>query len=139
MADVMRALGPAVEQYGDAGIRRSVALWEAMHPGYRAEDTLDALGEREQMLREWQEFLETRPLIVMPNSGEPAFRVGEDLIDEPTARRIWRAQLPQLAIPVLGLPAVSVPTGLHDGVPMGGRSEEHTSELQSLLRSSYAV
>src|SRR3546814_11464136 len=57
----------------------------------------------------------------MPNSGEPAFRVGEDLIDEPTARRIWRAQLPQLAIPVLGLPAVSVPTGLHDGVPMGAQ------------------
>src|SRR3546814_19124881 len=55
----------------------------------------------------------------MPNSGEPAFRVGEDLIDEPTARRIWRAQLPQPAIPVLGLPAVSVPTGLHAGVPLG--------------------
>src|SRR3546814_18886333 len=104
MADVMRALGPAVEQYGDAGIRRSVALWEAMHPGYRAEDTLDALGEREQMLRAWQEFLETRPLIVMPNSGEPAFRVGEDLLDDPTRRRTWPPQPPPAALPEPGPP-----------------------------------
>src|SRR3546814_20689754 len=27
----------------------------------------------------------------------------------------------------------------HDEVGLGGRSEEHTSELQSLLRTSYAV
>lgn len=119
MADVMRSLAPAVAQYGDAGIRRSAALWEAMHPGYGPQDTLDALAEREQMLRDWQAFLETWPLVVMPSSGEPAFKVGEDLADEPTARRMWNAQLPQLAIPVLGLPAVSVPTGLHDSLPMG--------------------
>ena len=30
-----------------------------------------------------------------------------------------RAQIMQLAVPVLGLPAVSVATGLADGLPMG--------------------
>lgn len=119
MPDVIRALVPSVEEHGDDGIRRALALWQAMHPGYGPQDTLDALAERDQMLQEWQAFLETFPVIVMPNSGEPAWKVGEDLLDEATARRIWNAQLPQLAIPVLGLPALSVPTGLHDGVPMG--------------------
>lgn len=119
MPDVMRALAPAVAEYGDAGIQRSFALWQALHPGYGPQDTLDALAERDLMLREWQEFLATYPVIVMPNSGEPAWKVGEDLLDEATVRRMWRAQLPQLAIPVLGLPGLSVPTGLHEGVPMG--------------------
>src|SRR3546814_7764137 len=29
--------------------------------------------------------------------------------------------------------------GVHEGQPVRGRSEEHTSELQSLMRRSYAV
>src|SRR3546814_2162764 len=46
----------------------------------------------------------------------------------------------------LGFPAISVPCGFHEGLPIGlqivgmpNRSEEHTSELQSLMRISYAV
>src|SRR3546814_5353637 len=31
------------------------------------------------------------------------------------------------------------PSGLREGKSEGGRSEEHTSELQSLMRTSYAV
>src|SRR3546814_3742637 len=53
----------------------------------------------------------------------------------------------------LGFPAISVPCGFHEGLRSAckllecptaktrccGRSEEHTSELQSLMRISYAV
>jgi amidase len=57
--------------------------------------------------------------VVTPVSNEPAFAVDLDLVDAETTRRLMAAQIMQLAVPVLGLPSVSVPTGLADGVPMG--------------------
>jgi amidase len=54
---------------------------------------------------------------VTPVSNEPAFPISLDLIDAETTGRIIRAQMMQLA--VLGLPSVSVPTGVADGLPMG--------------------
>jgi amidase len=54
-----------------------------------------------------------------PVSNEPAFPVDVDLVDAETTRRLMAAEIMQLAVPVLGLPSVSVPTGVSDGVPMG--------------------
>jgi amidase len=119
MDDVIARLEPAVAQHGDDGIRQALALWREMHPPAGPQGVLDALVERDRVLRLWQLFLEEVPLIVMPSSSEVPFPVGYDCRDLATTQHIWRAQLPQLAIPVLGLPAVAVPTGLHQGLPTG--------------------
>jgi amidase len=118
-ADIMRDLTALIEQNGDDGIKRAVALWDAVWPKYTAADTLTALGERLRALRDWQLFFETWPLIVMPVSLEPPFAAGLDVEDEATTARILAAQSPMLSISVLGLPAVTIPTGLHEGVPVG--------------------
>jgi len=39
--------------------------------------------------------------------------------DEESFTRVWRAQLPQIAIPFLGLPALTVSTGLVGRIPVG--------------------
>ncbi len=119
MDDVIAGMESAVAQDGDDGIKQALGLWRQMHPPAGPQGVLDALRERERLLRLWQLFLEEVPLVVMPSSGEPPFPVGYDCRDLPTAQHIWQAQLPQLAIPVLGLPAGAVPTGLHDGLPAG--------------------
>ncbi len=119
MDDVIRSLEPAIAEHGDEGIKQSIALWRQAFPPAGAQGVLDALVERERLLRLWQLFLEDYPLIVMPSSGERAFPVGLDTRDFSSFERIWSAQLPQLAVPVLGLPAVAVPTGMHEGLPMG--------------------
>jgi amidase len=119
MDDVIKALEPLIAAHGDEGIRRGVGFWRDGYPAAGAQGVLDALAERDRLLRVWQVFMEDYPLVVMPSSGEPAFPVDQDIKDFESYQRLWRAQLPQLVIPVLGLPAVAVPTGLHGGVPIG--------------------
>jgi len=119
MDDTIAALEPAAAQYGDEGIKRALALWRAIYPARDTRHVLEGLAQRDRLLRLWELFLEERPIVVTPVSNERAFPLDLDLVDVETTRRIMGAQIMQLAVPVLGLPAVSVPTGVVDGVPMG--------------------
>jgi amidase len=108
-----------VRQYGDEGIQRALGFWRALHPARDPRLVLAALTERERLIRLWELFLLERPLVVTPASNEPPFPVGADLVDAATTRRLMDAQIMQLAVPVLGLPSISVPTGVVDGLPTG--------------------
>jgi len=57
--------------------------------------------------------------VLTPVSGEPPFPWGMDVDSAESMARVLRAQESQFAVPVLGLPAVSVPTGMAGPVPMG--------------------
>jgi amidase len=64
-------------------------------------------------------FMERFALVVGPVSTEPPFEVGFDVKDAETTARVLRAQRLLVAVNLLGLPAVAVPCGLGDGVPLG--------------------
>lgn len=119
MADVIANLQPLVDQNGDAGIRHALALWNEAFPNYGAADTLTALGERSLALRNWQLFFETHPVVVMPCSYAPPFPVGFDVKDAAETAHVLAAQGPLLAISVLGLPGLAVPTAPRGGIPAG--------------------
>ena len=119
MDDVIAALEPSVAKYGDEPIRKSLGFWREVFPARGAQQVLEALADRDTLLRLWEGFLEERPLILTPTSAELPFEVGQDLVDLATTKRMMRAQSTQLAVPALGLPAVSVPTGTASGVPVG--------------------
>jgi amidase len=55
----------------------------------------------------------------MPVSGELPFPDGLDLQGNEAFARVWAAQMPQVGIPFLGLPALSVATGLVGRAPVG--------------------
>jgi amidase len=117
MDDVIAALEPFVAKYGDAAIKTALGYWRALHPPAGHARVLEAMGERDALLRLWQLFLEDHPLILMPTSNEPPFAVGRDVVSAAETWILMKAQATQLAIPVLGLPSVSVPTGV---VPVAG-------------------
>jgi amidase len=78
-----------------------------------------ALTRRATLLREWMLFLEKYPVLVMPVSGELPFPDHLDRKDDESFARVWRAQLVQIALPFMGLPGLTVSTGMVGKVPVG--------------------
>ncbi|MBR1151883.1 amidase family protein [Bradyrhizobium sp. JYMT SZCCT0428] len=78
-----------------------------------------ALTRRATLTREWLEFFEKCPVLLMPVSGELPFPDHLDRKDEASFARVWHAQLPQIAIPFMGLPGLTVSTGLVGRIPVG--------------------
>src|ERR1700691_357945 len=77
------------------------------------------LTRRATLAREWLQFFETYSVLLMPVSGELPFPDGLDMRDDASFARVWRAQLAQIAIPFMGLPALTVSTGLVGRLPVG--------------------
>ena len=58
-------------------------------------------------------------VLLMPVSGELPFPDQLDRKDDASFARVWHAQLPQIAIPFMGLPGLTVSTGLVGRIPVG--------------------
>jgi amidase len=78
-----------------------------------------ALTRRATLTRQWLEFFETYAVLLMPVSGELPFPDQLDRKDEASFARVWHAQVPQIAIPFMGLPGLTVSTGLVGRIPVG--------------------
>lgn len=77
------------------------------------------LVRRATLLRHWLMFFETYAVVVLPVSAELPFENHLDMQGDAAFARVWRAQMPQLALPYLGLPALTVSTALHGRTPVG--------------------
>ena len=78
-----------------------------------------ALTRRLTLTRQWLELFETYAVLLMPVSGELPFPDQLDRKDEASFARVWHAQMPQIAIPFMGLPGLTVSTGLVGRIPVG--------------------
>jgi amidase len=78
-----------------------------------------ALMRRATLTREWMLFLEKYAVVLTPVSGELPFPDHLDRKDEASFKRVWDAQLPQIAIPFMGLPGLALSTCLVGKAPVG--------------------
>ena len=78
-----------------------------------------ALTRRATLTREWLALFEKYAVLLMPVSGELPFPDQLDRKDDASFARVWHAQMPQIAIPFMGLPGLTVSTGLVGRVPVG--------------------
>jgi len=119
LGDSYEAQLEAAEREGDPGALACLRGNRSKVFPFDAAAFSKALTRRATLAREWLLFLENYSVVLMPVSAELPFPDGLDMRDEASFARVWRAQLPQIAIPFLGLPGLTVSTGLVGRIPVG--------------------
>jgi len=80
---------------------------------------MEALQQRLTLSRAWQQFLTDYPILLCPVSAEPPFPDQLDVESAASFRHVLEAQMTQIALPFMGMPAISVATGSDASAPMG--------------------
>ncbi|MBN8981395.1 MAG: amidase family protein [Rhizobiales bacterium] len=119
LADGYQAMRDAAEREGDPGALNVLRFHEKTARALDMAAFSKMLTRRATLVRDWLVFLEKYPVVVMPVCGELPFAFGQDLKGDEAFAKIWRAQMPQIALPFLGLPGLTVSTGLVGRTPVG--------------------
>jgi amidase len=116
LGDGYEAQLAAAEREGDPG---ALACLRGNRAKVLPFDLSKALIRRATLTREWLLFFERYAVLLIPVSAELPFPDNLDLKDEASFARVWRAQLTEIAIPFMGLPGLTVSTGLVGRAPVG--------------------
>ena len=120
MADLNHQVLPLLQRMGSEQVLEYWSVVAGMgepYPDLGAH--IDDLARRTTLTRQWLLFLEAYPVLVVPELLGPLLRVDEDVASAEDTRRVWLGLRPSIAMNLMGLPAVMVPTGLHGGLPTG--------------------
>jgi amidase len=118
-ADVDAMLASAMREHGSADIASVYDSYCSHAKPLDLEGYARAFSARAGYLRDWALFMERYPLVLAPVSLVPPLPQGEDLKGVERMGRLLEEQSMLYSVNLLGLPAAAVPTGLHDGVPLG--------------------
>jgi aspartyl-tRNA(Asn)/glutamyl-tRNA(Gln) amidotransferase subunit A len=122
------------EGFGDEVIQRIIIGTYALSAGYYDAYYLKAQKARTLLRQEFDRVLAQFDALVCPTAPTPAFKIGE-LVSDPLAMKLMDV----LTIPVnlTGLPALSVPCGFVDGLPVGLQIIGKPFDEMTLFRIGY--
>jgi amidase len=117
--DLRRGGKPAIEALGDEAVRTVFAWQLATPPAGSADRVLGAYQQRLTIARAWSLFFVNHPVLLMPVSWSKQFPIDEDRLSADRFEQMLLEQSPLTATAMLGLPGLSVPTGVVGGLPTG--------------------
>jgi amidase len=118
-SEIGSMLRPFIPATGDEDMGRFVEALTEIKGTADVAKYQAGLREREALLIKWQVFLDKYPLILMPACGELSLPFDLDTQGVAAVKRMLAALRYQISLPVLGFPAVALPMGTHEGLPMG--------------------
>ncbi|MGI9521530.1 MAG: amidase family protein [Hyphomicrobiaceae bacterium] len=119
LAETRRAGNAMITREADPDAMFVYRQMQRLAPAPDLEGLLDALQRRVTLAREWNLFFDDYSVLICPVSAELPFRDQLDVTSAETFERIMEAQLTQVGLPLLGLPGLSVFTGMSEQVPCG--------------------
>jgi amidase len=119
LGDGYEAMLDAAEREGDPGALACLRGNRSIVHPFDGAALSRALTRRATLTREWLLFFETYAVLLMPVSGELPFADQLDVKDDASFARVWRAQMPMVGLPLVGVPGLTVSTGLVGRVPVG--------------------
>jgi len=117
LGELQMELEPAVREIIGPTLRKAFDAYKQFLPGFKPEMILDALARRRRVLRNWMEFFEDYPLVVAPVGTEPPNARDEDISSFERNREVVESFRMTVIGNALGLPAVTVPVGVGEGMP----------------------
>jgi amidase len=111
----------------DAAVRRdgTKELQDVFDAYYEIGTLLDLaeyrrdFSDRTRVMREWNVFLNSHPLVLSPYFLRPTFAWNEDAKGPAAVRAMWDAAIYSYGVNLIGVPAGFVPIDLVDGLPSG--------------------
>ncbi len=110
--ELFPALLPRMRELGDPEGIASMETWNQLRPPTGMADFLAAIANRDLYIWRWLEFMQARPLVVLPTMGSLAPAHGLDTTLEGQRQVLDQIRVSLIA-PVLGLPSLAVPVGRH--------------------------
>jgi amidase len=110
---------PYMQQFGESNSNIAIEYFLDSLPISDLSIYMTALAERARFAREWATFMEDYPLVLCPISTQPPFEVGFDLKSAERTREVLNSLQLTFMSPLMGIPSISIPTGIKAGIPSG--------------------
>jgi len=119
LSEMRRGAGQAVRDEADPDAERIYEYLQTITPDADLNMLMDTLQSRSRLMRTWRDFLSRYPVMLCPVSGELPFADLRDVASQADFEAIIAAQMPQIGLPFLGLPGLTVTNGAAMGLPVG--------------------
>jgi amidase len=119
LTDIKATLGPAVDRHGSDDIRRIFDWYYEMGTVLDLDAYRVGLAEKIRMMRSWNVFLDSYPLILTPFLMRPLYPWNYDTLGLEQTKDLWDSAVYSYGINYLGLPAGFVPVDLVENLPAG--------------------
>lgn len=119
-----RLVYPIIQEIGGEMVNKAAANYFAVAEGWWGKtptlaDYIKGYGRRAALIRQLQTLMEEYPILLLPTSAELIRKHDLDIANVESCRDVMSANWSMNAIPILGHPALSVPTGNVGGIPVG--------------------
>ena len=108
-----------VEKENDPDANFVFAEFQKHFPAPDLDGFLDLLQARAAFTREWMQFTDEYPVVMIPVSATLPFKDNLDVESPESLAKIVEAQMTQIGLPFMGIPAIAVCTGRVKQTPVG--------------------